>query len=98
LLAALTRSVDARVVFPEHCPDELEALTRSIERGSNQNLLLISGGVSVGEHDLVRRALENLGAKIDIWRVAIKPGKPFLFARLKRPSPLSSPWPGRGKR
>ncbi|MEY2546010.1 MAG: molybdopterin molybdotransferase [Verrucomicrobiota bacterium] len=82
LLAALVRGVDARVAFAEHCPDELETLTRSIERASKQRVLLISGGVSVGEHDLVRRALENLGAKIDIWRVAIKPGKPFLFARL----------------
>ena len=42
----------------------------------------MSGGVSVGEHDLVQAALRSLGAKIDIWRVAIKPGKPFLFGRI----------------
>ena len=46
------------------------------------NVLVITGGVSVGEHDLVKTALQSLGAKIDIWRVAIKPGKPFLFGRL----------------
>jgi molybdopterin molybdotransferase len=41
----------------------------------------VSGGVSVGEHDLVKPALSALGAEIDVWRVAIKPGKPFLFGR-----------------
>ena len=45
-------------------------------------MLIITGGVSVGEHDLVQSTLRELGAKIDIWRVAIKPGKPFLFGRL----------------
>ena len=43
------------------------------------HVLIISGGVSVGEHDLVKEALRELGAKIEIWRVAVKPGKPFLF-------------------
>jgi molybdopterin molybdotransferase len=45
-------------------------------------VLVVTGGVSVGEHDLVQSALRDLGAKIDIWRVAIKPGKPFLFGRI----------------
>jgi molybdopterin molybdotransferase len=45
--------------------------------------LVVTGGVSVGEHDLVQKTLSKLGAKIDIWRVAIKPGKPFLFGQLK---------------
>jgi molybdopterin molybdotransferase len=43
---------------------------------------MVSGGVSVGDHDLVKPALRALGAEIDLWRVAIKPGKPFLFGRL----------------
>ncbi len=44
--------------------------------------MIVTGGVSVGEHDLVQATLRDLGAKIDIWRVAIKPGKPFLFGQL----------------
>jgi molybdopterin molybdotransferase len=43
------------------------------------HVLIVSGGVSVGEHDLVKESLRELGAKIEIWRVAVKPGKPFLF-------------------
>jgi molybdopterin molybdotransferase len=51
-------------------------------RSEGTDVVVLSGGVSVGEHDLVQETLRALGAKIEIWRVAIKPGKPFLFARL----------------
>src|SRR5207249_11506936 len=52
------------------------------EQASKHSILIINGGVSVGEHDLVQSTLRSLGAKIDIWRVAIKPGKPFVFGRI----------------
>jgi molybdopterin molybdotransferase len=45
-------------------------------------VLLTVGGVSVGERDLVRGALERAGASLDFWRVAIRPGKPMTFGRL----------------
>jgi molybdopterin molybdotransferase len=82
LLSALSQRAGATVPFVEHCRDDFDLLRNTIKRGSDQRVLIISGGVSVGAHDFVQRALESLGAKIDIWRVAIKPGKPFLFARL----------------
>lgn len=82
LLRAMLERAGATVNSVEHCRDDLDSLTDAINRGATQRVLIISGGVSVGEHDLVQRALEALGAKIDIWRVAIKPGKPFLFARV----------------
>src|SRR5262249_27616753 len=44
-------------------------------------LLVTVGGVSVGEHDLVRPALDRLGVTIDFWKVAIKPGKPIAVGR-----------------
>ncbi len=53
-----------------------------IKRGAENDVLIISGGVSVGQHDLVKATLQSLGGEIDLWRVAIKPGKPFLFGRL----------------
>ena len=56
-----------------------QSLGDAIKRGIKNHVLIISGGVSVGEHDLVKEALRELGAKIEIWRVAVKPGKPFLF-------------------
>jgi molybdopterin molybdotransferase len=66
----------------EHCRDNRESLHEAIKRGIKNHILIISGGVSVGEHDLVKDALHRLGAQIDIWRVAIKPGKPFLFGKI----------------
>jgi molybdopterin molybdotransferase len=82
LLQALLKLCGASVKLVEHCRDEREPLVGAIERGTENHILIITGGVSVGEHDLVQAALRSLGAKIDIWRVAIKPGKPFLFGQI----------------
>jgi molybdopterin molybdotransferase len=82
LLRALLRGCAVSVTSVEHCPDEREALVNAIQRGVKNHVLVITGGVSIGERDLVQKALRSLGAKIDIWRVAIKPGKPFLFGRI----------------
>jgi len=81
LLQALVRQCGGCVKSAEHCPDQREQLMQAIQRGIKSHILVITGGVSVGEHDLVQAALRTLGAKIDIWRVAIKPGKPFLFGQ-----------------
>jgi molybdopterin molybdotransferase len=44
--------------------------------------VLTAGGASVGDHDVIRPAFERIGGKIDFWKVAIRPGKPFFFGRL----------------
>jgi molybdopterin molybdotransferase len=82
MLQALLQRCGASVTSVEHCPDQREPLVKAIQRGIKSHVLVIAGGVSVGEHDLVQSTLRSLGAKIDIWRVAIKPGKPFLFAQV----------------
>jgi molybdopterin molybdotransferase len=82
LLQALLQRCGAFVTSVEHCPDQREPLVKAIQRGIKNHVLVITGGVSVGEHDLVQSTLRSLGAKIDIWRVAIKPGKPFLFGQV----------------
>ena len=79
LLGALLQRCGASTKSVEHCCDDRESLGEAIKRGIKQKVLIISGGVSVGEHDLVKEALREFGAKIEIWRVAVKPGKPFLF-------------------
>ncbi|MGI8957205.1 MAG: molybdopterin molybdotransferase MoeA [Chthoniobacterales bacterium] len=84
MLRALAIGSGAEVPLVEHCPDDLERMTELFRRGIENDALIVSGGVSVGEHDLVKPALRALGAEIDLWRVAIKPGKPFLFGRAGR--------------
>ncbi len=84
LLRALLQRCGASVTLVEHCPDQREPLLEAIQRGIKSHVLVITGGVSVGEHDVVQATLRSLGAKIEIWRVAIKPGKPFLFGQANR--------------
>ncbi len=79
MLGALARRAGAAVMMQSHCHDDFAQLCGTLERGLTCDALVISGGVSVGEHDLVRAALHKLGVKLDLWRVRIKPGKPFLF-------------------
>jgi molybdopterin molybdotransferase len=83
LLDALLQRCGVTVTSAEHCRDKRGSLIETITRGTENHVLIITGGVSVGEHDLVQAALRSLGARIDVWRVAIKPGKPFLFGRVR---------------
>ena len=46
---------------------------------------IVAGGVSVGEYDLVKERLAAAGARLDLWRVRVQPGKPFLYGRHARP-------------
>src|SRR5690606_22021490 len=61
--------------------DRLDAMLEALDRWSEADVIVTSGGASVGDHDLLRPALEQWGAVIDFWRVAIRPGKPLLIAR-----------------
>jgi len=82
LLRALLQTCGAHVRSAQHCRDDQDCLTEALKRNVIHHVVIITGGVSVGEHDLVQSVLRSLGAKIDIWRVAIKPGKPFLFGQI----------------
>jgi molybdopterin molybdotransferase len=82
LLQSLVKRSGAAVASAENCSDDSDSLRKAIQSAAKNEILVVSGGVSVGEHDLVQSSLRELGAKIDIWRVAIKPGKPFLFGQL----------------
>ncbi|MFQ5824608.1 MAG: gephyrin-like molybdotransferase Glp [bacterium] len=62
-------------------PDNLEELRRKIEYGLKKDVLLISGGVSMGDLDLVEEVFEKLGIHIFYNKVSIKPGKPSVFGR-----------------
>jgi molybdopterin molybdotransferase len=62
--------------------DDAVGTQRAIEAAlDGTDVLLTVGGVSVGDHDVVRPALERAGVKLDFWRVAIKPGKPLAVGR-----------------
>ena len=64
-----------------HCPDDANAIEAALRKGIEGDVVIVIGGVSVGAHDLVKPALNAVGAQTDLWRVLVKPGKPFLFGR-----------------
>jgi molybdopterin molybdotransferase len=81
LLAAL-REAGTEVTVLGLAPDEPEALRAVVEAAlRDHDVLVTSGGVSVGSHDLVKPLLESLG-EVHVGRVKLKPGKPFTFATL----------------
>jgi molybdopterin molybdotransferase len=80
LLRAQLESAGAEVVVLRGVDDDVAATRAALEAGLELDVLITSGGVSVGEHDLVRSALAELGAEEVFWRVAVRPGKPVAFA------------------
>lgn len=61
-------------------PDDLDALSDALAMANDCDVLITSGGASVGDHDLIQQALRDWGADIAFWQVAIKPGKPLMVA------------------
>ena len=62
-------------------PDDIDRLIHAFEQAADCDVIVTSGGASVGDHDLLGPALRSWGAEIDFWKVAIRPGKPLLLAR-----------------
>lgn len=81
MLAALAAHEPCEVRRIGPVPDTMDATLAAFEAAQDADLIVTSGGASVGDHDLIRPALERWGAEIDFWRIAIKPGKPLLVAR-----------------
>jgi molybdopterin molybdotransferase len=82
----------ARAELSPLCADDPEALARTLADAlSSSDLLVTIGGVSVGRYDVVRPALEAAGARLDFWKVAIKPGKPLVYGRAGRTHVLGLP-------
>jgi molybdopterin molybdotransferase len=79
LLSAQLRSAGAEPVVLAPAADDEAATRAALEKGLRHDVLVSSGGVSMGEHDLVRGALAALGSRELFWRVAVKPGKPVSF-------------------
>ncbi len=89
MLTALLASLGVADTAIHHCPDSLEATVQTIDSlAQGYDAIIISGGVSVGDHDHIKPALKALGMTPELWRVKIKPGKPFLFVHRTDPRPL----------
>jgi molybdopterin molybdotransferase len=79
MLAAQLEAGGAEVRRLDPVADDEDAHRQALEQGLESDLLVTSGGVSVGPHDLVRRIEQELGVEEVFWRVAVRPGKPVSF-------------------
>jgi len=79
MLAAQLEAAGGQIRRLEPVADDDEAHRRALEQGLESDVLVTSGGVSVGPHDLVRRIEQELGVEEVFWRVAVRPGKPVSF-------------------
>ena len=80
-LAAAIAAAGGVLVAHRHARDTPEAIHEALDALSDCDLILSSGGVSVGDHDHVKAVLQTRGT-LDFWRIAIKPGKPLAFGHL----------------
>ncbi len=84
MVGLLAGRAGADVIDQGVIPDDREATLEAVERGLQGDVLVVSGGVSVGPHDHVKPAFEACGVEEVLWRVQIKPGKPLWFGRRGR--------------
>ncbi|WPO39353.1 gephyrin-like molybdotransferase Glp [Tardiphaga sp. 42S5] len=82
-LRALARAEGAEVIDLGIAVDTLEATTSAIQRAIDlkADVLITTGGASVGDHDLVQQSLINAGVEMAFWRIAMRPGKPMMHGR-----------------
>ena len=81
-LAALVEELGGEAIDLGIAPDKREAIAAFVDKAADADILVVSGGASVGDHDLVQDALKSRGLDLDFWRIAMRPGKPLMVGRL----------------
>ncbi len=81
VIEAIVRAAGGEPMTLPIAPDDPSAIGAAVAGLRGADLVVTSGGASVGAHDLVRPALGPLGLTLDFWKIAMRPGKPFMFGR-----------------
>jgi molybdopterin molybdotransferase len=81
-LAALVRAAGGEAAILPNAKDDQAAIGAVADSIAGMDLLVTTGGASVGDHDLVLAALQARGMTLDFWQIAMRPGKPLLFGRM----------------
>ena len=90
-LAAFVEACGGEAVNLGIARDDRDSLERLARGAEGVDLLVTSGGASVGEHDLIREVLGGQGLELDFWKIAMRPGKPVMFGTLKGTPMLGLP-------
>jgi molybdopterin molybdotransferase len=81
-LAAFVTAAGGEAVILPIAGDSLAAIAQGAEAARGAEMLVTTGGASVGDHDLVQPALAAMGLTLDFWKIAMRPGKPLMFGVL----------------
>lgn len=90
-LAAFVRANGGIPVILPIALDDRATITAAARSAEHADLLITTGGASVGTHDLVQAGLSDLGLDVDFWKIAMRPGKPLMFGRIGRLPVLGLP-------
>lgn len=88
-LAVLVETAGGKAETLGIARDTLESLAQKLAAARDADILITTGGASVGDHDLVRPALEHAGAKLEFYKIAMRPGKPMFFGSRPRAQGLT---------
>lgn len=91
MLAAMLGTQPVELIDLGIVPDDRAAMATAFRRAHDCDILVTTGGASVGDHDLVRPVLLDLGATLDFWKVAMRPGKPLMAGTLGQTIVLGLP-------
>lgn len=90
-LAAFVTACGGDAIDLGIAPDEDDGLRIMAAGADGADMLITTGGASVGDHDLVQRVLGDVGLEVDFWKIAMRPGKPLIFGRIGRTLLLGLP-------
>ncbi len=81
-LAALVAGAGGEAIILPVVPDDMDAIGAAAAAAAGADMLVTTGGASVGAYDLVQPALAARGLTLDFWKIAMRPGKPLMFGRM----------------
>jgi molybdopterin molybdotransferase len=90
-LAAMVQQFGGEIINLGIVRDNLKATIAAVKKGLGADVLLTTGGASVGDHDYVQEAFKACGVKIGFWKIALRPGKPFMYGRKGRTHVMGLP-------
>ncbi len=90
-VASYVNQVGGEAVLLDIAGDTEESLISAAHQAKGADILVTLGGASVGDHDLVQQALVKEGLEVDFWKIAMRPGKPLMFGRLREQIVLGLP-------
>ncbi|OBX20308.1 molybdopterin molybdenumtransferase MoeA [Erythrobacter sp. QSSC1-22B] len=91
MLAAILAHCPVDATLPPNVPDRIDAFAHALAAQADADIIITTGGASVGDHDLLQPALARLGGSVQFWRLAMRPGKPVMVAQLGQTIVLGLP-------